>query len=195
MLEDLKVLQIGSSPLPPLFRGPHSPGVRKHGQIISACYFRKLSIVDLSFSWCGFLFLSFFLSLFFFLSSFMDACLSLLYWSTCILSACVLSTCFSLVWIAFPRAGVRRQRPTQKSWNSLNNWQKFFRKCTKSHISFSLYFFLFPVSVTLCSPQHCLFQYLSSGYVKKRKATTMTVSLWYRKSSFCAPKSGCRTCS
>ena len=27
------------------FRGLHSPGVRKHGQIIFACYFRKSSIV------------------------------------------------------------------------------------------------------------------------------------------------------
>ena len=41
MPEDLKLSQIGSSqPLPP-FRGLHSPGVRKHCQIIFACYFRK----------------------------------------------------------------------------------------------------------------------------------------------------------
>ena len=45
MPEDLKVSQIGSSPLPPPFRGLHSPGVRKHCQIIFACYFRKSSIV------------------------------------------------------------------------------------------------------------------------------------------------------
>ena len=43
MPEDLKVSQMGSSPLPPPFRGLHSPGVRKHCQIIFACYFRKLS--------------------------------------------------------------------------------------------------------------------------------------------------------
>ena len=30
MTEDLKVSQIGSFPLPPPFRGLHSPGVRKH---------------------------------------------------------------------------------------------------------------------------------------------------------------------
>ena len=29
MPEDLKLSQIGSSPLPPLFRGLHSPGIRK----------------------------------------------------------------------------------------------------------------------------------------------------------------------
>ena len=45
MPEDLKVSQISSSPLPPPFRGLHSPGVRKHCQIIFACYFRKSSIV------------------------------------------------------------------------------------------------------------------------------------------------------
>ena len=44
MPEDLKLSQIGSSPLPSPFRGLHSPGVRKHCQIIFACYFRKLSI-------------------------------------------------------------------------------------------------------------------------------------------------------
>ena len=42
--ENLKLSQIGSSPLPPPFRGLHSPGVRKHCQIIFACYFRKSSI-------------------------------------------------------------------------------------------------------------------------------------------------------
>ena len=47
MPEDLKMSQIGSSPLPPPFRGLHSPAVRKHCQIIYACYFRKSSI----FSW------------------------------------------------------------------------------------------------------------------------------------------------
>ena len=47
MPEDLKVSQIGSSPLPPPFRGLHSPGVRKHCQIIFACYFRKSSIATL----------------------------------------------------------------------------------------------------------------------------------------------------
>ena len=40
----LKLLQIGSSLLPPPFRGLNSPGVRKHCQIIFACYFQKLSI-------------------------------------------------------------------------------------------------------------------------------------------------------
>ena len=44
MPEDLKLSQIGSSQLPPSFRGLHSPGVRKHCQIIFACYFRKSSI-------------------------------------------------------------------------------------------------------------------------------------------------------
>ena len=44
MPEDLKLSQIGSSQLPPPFRGIHSPGVRKHCQIIFACYFRKSSI-------------------------------------------------------------------------------------------------------------------------------------------------------
>jgi len=43
MSEDLKLSQIGSSLLPPPFRGLHSPGVRKHCQIIFACYFRKPS--------------------------------------------------------------------------------------------------------------------------------------------------------
>ena len=45
MPQDLKVSQIGSSPMPPPFRGLHSPGVRKHYQIIFACYFRKSSIL------------------------------------------------------------------------------------------------------------------------------------------------------
>ena len=44
MPEDLELSQIGSSQLPPPFRGLHSPGVRKHCQIIFACYFRKSSI-------------------------------------------------------------------------------------------------------------------------------------------------------
>ena len=44
MPEDLKLSQIGSSQLPPPFRGFHSPRVRKHCQIIFACYFRKSSI-------------------------------------------------------------------------------------------------------------------------------------------------------
>ena len=44
MPEDLKLSQIGSSQLPLPFRGLHSPGVRKHCQIIFACYFRKSSI-------------------------------------------------------------------------------------------------------------------------------------------------------
>ena len=44
MPEDLKLSQIGSSQLPPPFRGLHYPGVRKHCQIIFACYFRKSSI-------------------------------------------------------------------------------------------------------------------------------------------------------
>ena len=44
MPEDLKLSQIGSSQLPPPFRGLHSPGVRKHCQIIFACYFQKSSI-------------------------------------------------------------------------------------------------------------------------------------------------------
>ena len=46
MPEDLKVSQIGSSPLPLPFSGLHSPGVRKHCQIIFACYFRKSSIKE-----------------------------------------------------------------------------------------------------------------------------------------------------
>ena len=41
---DLKLSQIGYSPLPPPFRGLHSPGVRKRCQIIFACYFWKSSI-------------------------------------------------------------------------------------------------------------------------------------------------------
>ena len=44
MPEDLKLSLIGSSQLPPPLRGLHSPGVRKHCQIIFACYFRKSSI-------------------------------------------------------------------------------------------------------------------------------------------------------
>ena len=44
MPEDLKLSQIGSSQLPPPFRGLHSTGVRKHCQIIFACYFRNSSI-------------------------------------------------------------------------------------------------------------------------------------------------------
>ena len=47
MPEDLKLSQIGSSQLPPPFRGLHSPGVRKHCQIIFACYIRKSSIPKL----------------------------------------------------------------------------------------------------------------------------------------------------
>ena len=47
MPDDLKVSQIGSSPLPLPFRGLHSPGVRKHCQIILACYFSKLSVTAL----------------------------------------------------------------------------------------------------------------------------------------------------
>jgi len=44
MPEDLKLSQIGSSLLPPPFRGLHSPWLRKHCQIILACYFGKSSI-------------------------------------------------------------------------------------------------------------------------------------------------------
>ena len=44
MPEDLKLSQIDSSQLLPPFRGLHSPGVRKHCQIIFACYFRKSSV-------------------------------------------------------------------------------------------------------------------------------------------------------
>ena len=44
MPEDLKVSQIGSSPLPP--SGDFTLPVRKHCQIIFACYFQKLSIGD-----------------------------------------------------------------------------------------------------------------------------------------------------
>ena len=47
MPEDQELLQIGSSQLPPPFRGLHSPGVRKHCQIIFASYFRKSSILRL----------------------------------------------------------------------------------------------------------------------------------------------------
>ena len=45
MLEYLKLSQIGSSPLPLPFMGLHSPGVRKHCQIIFACYLQKSSIM------------------------------------------------------------------------------------------------------------------------------------------------------
>ena len=45
MPEDLILSQIGSSQLPPPFRGLHSPGVRKHCQIIFACYSRKSTIM------------------------------------------------------------------------------------------------------------------------------------------------------
>ena len=48
MPEDLKVSQIGSSQLPTPFRGLHSPGVRKHCQIIFACDFRKSSIGNIT---------------------------------------------------------------------------------------------------------------------------------------------------
>ena len=44
MPEDLKLSQIDSSQLLPPFRGLHSPAVRKHCQIIFACYFRKSSV-------------------------------------------------------------------------------------------------------------------------------------------------------
>ena len=44
MPEDLNLSQIGSSQLPPAFRGLHSLGVRKRCQIIFACYFWKSSI-------------------------------------------------------------------------------------------------------------------------------------------------------
>ena len=50
MPEGLKLLQIGSSQLPPPFRGLHSPRVRKHCQIIFACYFRKSSITKTIYS-------------------------------------------------------------------------------------------------------------------------------------------------
>ena len=46
MPEDLQLSQIGSSQLPPPFRGLHSPGVRKQRQIIFACYFWKSSIQE-----------------------------------------------------------------------------------------------------------------------------------------------------
>ena len=45
MPKDLKLSQIGSSQLLPPFRELHSPRVRKHCQIIFACYFRKSSIM------------------------------------------------------------------------------------------------------------------------------------------------------
>ena len=44
MPEGLKLSQIGSSLLPSPFKGLHSPGVRKHCQIIFTRYFRKSSI-------------------------------------------------------------------------------------------------------------------------------------------------------
>ena len=44
MPEDLKLSQISSSPLPPPFKGLHSPGVRKHCEINFACNFRESSI-------------------------------------------------------------------------------------------------------------------------------------------------------
>ena len=44
MPEDIILSQIGSSQLPPPFRGLYSPGVRKRCQIIFACYFRKSSV-------------------------------------------------------------------------------------------------------------------------------------------------------
>ena len=72
MPENLKVSQIGSSPLPPPFRGLHSPGVRKLCQIIFACYFRKSSICPRARETKFFLFKSFFHSFFLFLSSFSD---------------------------------------------------------------------------------------------------------------------------
>ena len=46
--------QIGSPPLPPPFRGLHSPGIRKHCQIIFACYFRKWSIKTLIWLWLNY---------------------------------------------------------------------------------------------------------------------------------------------
>ena len=52
MPEDLELSQIGSSQLPLPFRGLRSPGVRKHCQIIFACYFRKSSN-RLSLGICG----------------------------------------------------------------------------------------------------------------------------------------------
>ena len=53
MPEDLKPSQIGSSQLPPPFRGIHSPGVRKHCQIIFACYFGKSSVSQQFPETCG----------------------------------------------------------------------------------------------------------------------------------------------
>ena len=44
MPEDLKLSQVSSSLLPSPFRGLHSPGVRKHCQIIFAFCFRKSSV-------------------------------------------------------------------------------------------------------------------------------------------------------
>jgi len=44
MPEDLKVLQISSSLLPPPFRGLHSPGIRKLSIFFFAYYFQKSSI-------------------------------------------------------------------------------------------------------------------------------------------------------
>ena len=46
MPEDLKLSQIGSSQMLPPFRGLHSPGVRKHCQIIFACYFCYLPVIS-----------------------------------------------------------------------------------------------------------------------------------------------------
>ena len=47
--EDLKLSQIGSSQLLPPFRGLHSPGVRKHCQIIFACFsgYRLFNYADI----------------------------------------------------------------------------------------------------------------------------------------------------
>ena len=51
MPEDLKLSQIGSSQLPPPFRGLHSPGVRKHCQIIFACYFLSCCFMSTEAGW------------------------------------------------------------------------------------------------------------------------------------------------